>query len=401
METTITSVLLAETSPQTQIPITPNKTELTSGEIQMYYISLVLAPVTFLAIVANTLTAVSIVGATKPLSPHLRFLLSLSISDLVVGIGVSLRLDQVLRGQRADSINMCQSVLGDTLYATGLLANLGNLASIAVDHDMAISKPLQHNLLMTARRANLTVVFIWVVATTMVGVRFLAPLWELSKAQMQQVYMCKYLLATSPFHAIQVWIILIVTLLCGITLMVSYVRLVFKLRSWVSRSITKHHTSATTPVRRATTYSLSQDKPVLKSSTGGSKRSPKRQTRKALVTTLLLVGTFLLCWLPSGVCLTAYDILRLMDVAPDHRTRLAVTVRFVWSLVIANTLTDPIIYASRIPEVKRGFRNVFSIFLCCRRRQDHYEMTQNTQYGSTVFSANGRSEKTDNITHRV
>ena len=51
-----------------------------------------------------------------------------------------------------------------TLYATGLSITLLNLFLMAIDHYVAIMKPLHHGRLLSKRRTRILIIFCWALA---------------------------------------------------------------------------------------------------------------------------------------------------------------------------------------------------------------------------------------------
>ena len=75
-----------------------------------------------------------------------------------------------------------------------------------------------------------------------------------------------------------------------------------------------------------------------------------KKNRKALVTTVMILGTFLLFWLPISCKMLiemfvtiplTYDVVKLSEIFK--------------CLLLLNTICDPIIYAIRIHHVRKGF----------------------------------------------
>ena len=94
------------------------------------------------------------------------------------------------------------------------------------------------------------------------------------------------------------------------------------------------------------------------------RRNYTRGKRRGLVTTTLIIGTFLLCWLPY--CLFNMIIMLLMMTNTETAVRyLAVLNRvdyYMYDLLLLNTLCDPLIYATRMREVQNGYRKIFKLF---------------------------------------
>ncbi|RWS02116.1 hypothetical protein B4U79_01653, partial [Dinothrombium tinctorium] len=86
-----------------------------------------------------------------------------------------------------------------------------------------------------------------------------------------------------------------------------------------------------------------------------------QNSTKALVTTLMILGTYLICWMPA---LTFYA-LTCIDGCPFPLFQIAFSTRIVVSfvnncLVVAKALIDPLIYTCRMKEIKNAFKSIFA-----------------------------------------
>ena len=93
---------------------------------------------------------------------------------------------------------------------------------------------------------------------------------------------------------------------------------------------------------------------------GGRSGRAFRRNKKGLVTTLCIVGTFMVCWLPF--CLfTGITVVKmaLYPESSEEYYRLSVKVdKYLYALLILNSLCDPAIYALRMRDVQIGYRRL-------------------------------------------
>ena len=89
---------------------------------------------------------------------------------------------------------------------------------------------------------------------------------------------------------------------------------------------------------------------------------------KALITTLLNLGTFIITWLP--LCLFQVTMIIQVQHAPkavfENMLLLAEVDKYLFALLMLNAIADPIIYAVRIHEVKVGLSRLFLHWPCYR-----------------------------------
>ena len=134
-----------------------------------------------------------------------------------------------------------------------------------------------------------------------------------------------------------------------------------------------------------------------------------RRSRRALVTTLLILGSFVVCWLPT--CVFQVTLITLVQLQP---TNISPALQYVlknvdnllYNLLLVNSICDVIIYTLRCKEVRLGYRR-----LCCcicerfspRRNvmpRQTSAMTSATQTGSFASPLNGlrQSSFSSNVT---
>lgn len=77
---------------------------------------------------------------------------------------------------------------------------------------------------------------------------------------------------------------------------------------------------------------------------------------KALRTSALIVGTFVVCWFPNLVFQISVLIqLNAMNSRNEVYVALFRANRYLYILVVVNSLCDPIIYAARLRIVQKGY----------------------------------------------
>jgi len=112
-----------------------------------------------------------------------------------------------------------------------------------------------------------------------------------------------------------------------------------------------------------------------------------RRSVRGLYTTLIIVGTFIVCWMPY--CLFVCIITALLYIDSDAMVNTVSLYRlfnyldfYLYDLILLNCVIDPFIYAVRMREVQTGYRRVTD---CLLGRRDACESA--TAHGHDVSQA--------------
>ena len=85
-----------------------------------------------------------------------------------------------------------------------------------------------------------------------------------------------------------------------------------------------------------------------------------RRNKKGLITTLCIVGTFMVCWLPF--CLfVSVTIIKMVVYPKSSEAYFGVSFnvnKYLYALLILNSICDPAIYALRMREVRAGYHRL-------------------------------------------
>jgi len=112
--------------------------------------------VSITTIVANILSMLAISLNRRRLSANLRLICSLTLSDLLCGVGGIL--DDYLK------VGSCEGLASKCLLVTVHLSALLTLFGLAVDHYLAICRPLYHRTDVNIYRVNVAIIVIWIVS---------------------------------------------------------------------------------------------------------------------------------------------------------------------------------------------------------------------------------------------
>lgn len=115
-----------------------------------------------------------------------------------------------------------------------------------------------------------------------------------------------------------------------------------------------------------------------------------QRRKRGLCTTMLILVTFIVCWLPY--CLFDITVNFILVSSPyslpDPKLLLlhARANYFLYDLILLNSLCDPLIYAWRMREVQRGYRHLFRMFpfpICKKRSASSFSRSSGSRTPTT------------------
>jgi MFS family permease len=207
---------------------------------------------------------------------------------------------------------------------------------MAFDHFVAIIRPLHYPLHMRKKRSIIIILALWGFSFVLGFSDFLTGFnkyyFEESLNYCESVYLSLY----NDEYAVFV--------IAGLTLIIMfyiYTRIYLKIRAL--------------------------QRPGVKVSDQQSNPSDLRRNKRALITTLLILGTFMLFWMPMCI----YQITLIIYVnfgsrAIEKHLYILITFdRYLYNLLQLNAISDPIIYAVRMYEVQLGYKRMFRMCFPC------------------------------------
>ena len=306
----------------------------------------------FAAIAMNVLSLLALFQIRSRMNSHYRLIVSLSSSDLLIGLSiVLLSVNKVLNplyltfgttSQRLRS--SCAYVLLRALHNTSLNISLLNLMGMSIDHYIAIAKPLHYPKLMNERRVKAMIAMLWILATVcgysnvIGGIFHRADANALNKLNVTLNF-CENALLTSYQEE---YIMMGISVACLVVMLVIYTN--------IYRLVANHQTPG---------EQLRQLK------------TDARRNKRALVTTLLILGSFIVCWIP----LSLFQVIMMIRVHrhgeamaadPEYLIKLALADKYLLSLLLLNSICDPVIYTVRTYEVQLGYKRLCRV--CLRHR---------------------------------
>ena len=281
---------------------------------------------------------------------HFRFIVSLAMSDILIAVSVvSHFINRVLNptvypGYGPPDVRLisrCAYIVIKALNTTALNISLLNLTGMAFDHFCAIIFPLSSHRIMSKRNSTAMIIIFWIIA-------FVCGYSDLFSVIPDREHLATYnfceLAFLTPYQ--EEFTVFAVAFLCLVSMLVIYVKIYIKIQERQRKAIN---------VRDDHRTHLSDS---------------MKQTKKALVTTLIILGTFISCWLP--LCLFQVTLIIQVMVNPEVINKwiryLGIADKYLYDLMLLNAIMDPIIYAIRMPEVRCGYRKMCWRFSRCFKR---------------------------------
>ncbi|CCD62408.1 G-protein coupled receptors family 1 profile domain-containing protein [Caenorhabditis elegans] len=197
----------------------------------------------------------------------------------------------------------------------GLLTGIFHLVALAFTHYMTIKRPFDHHKVLPIRTIYIMIFFMWATPPMALMIYFAS-----NSGQGYQSEKCMGIKFYENFYFRALVSLIIVFLIILTTIF--YIKMLQKITEVRSKTASNSQTL------------------------GASARG-----RRTVVTAVLIFGTFLIGWMPASILyiLTAES----MPLYNKHSVSITIMSIAVLVSIMAKTLCNPIIYATRIPEINQ------------------------------------------------
>ena len=333
------------------------------------------------AIILNVLSLLALCQLRRRLTAHHRLISSLALSDMLVGISIVLFIIHKVahtsyfpgRGPKTARLRArCFFMVVKALNTTSLNISLLNLVGMGLDHYVAISNPLHYTKVMSKMRTNVLIVCLWTIAT----ICGFSDLWTALGNHLAHsgIYNMCEIVWLSPYH--EEYSLLCIALVSLILMSLLYIS--------IYRTVSSHRIP------------------------GAQYGQEARRNGRALFTTALILGTFMVCWLP----LCIFQVVLMLKVKTDPssvqelKSVLYKADKYLYDLLLLNSLMDPIIYTVRMPDIQLGYKRLFRKCFSQQSRDTsewriHPSSSRNSRSRSVTGQSDRRKQESDTKSTQV
>ena len=244
------------------------------------------------------------------------------------------------------------------LNSVGLNATLFNLMGLAIDHLMTITRPLEYPAIMKTKKVIIMICALWLTAIFAGFTDFFSGIPKYAEFKMVFNY-CELIWITMYNDE---YLTFALAFVCLVVMLFIYIKIFLVIRQTQNSTLQNYRQSTEDQRKLESSNRRNPDVQRNAESLRNRQISPdNRRNKKPLITTLCILFSFVICWLP--MCLfqiTLIIVVRLNPAALQHiANSLKYADQYLYDLVLLNCIIDPIIYAVRMYEVQLGYRRLF------------------------------------------
>ncbi|XP_069668840.1 melanocortin receptor 5-like [Periplaneta americana] len=349
-----------------------------------------------LSLAINVRILISIYWIRRPLSPTLHISLSLAGADAYTSLILALGLvvNSLLPvGLEITYQNHCFALFLETQRLGGVIVTVAHLLALACNHYLGILKPLHYLSIMTHRNTTVCIIFLWVVPIAYFVIYFSSVDGEgFQSENCTTIHFLVHLKFRAIFSSLFFGPLLLMFIIYMHIFSIVRQHQVNRLRFSQINHGSRHHNSNGNS----------------SSSSSGPHNQQMARSVKAIHTTLFILGSFIVGWMPAVL---SY-LLLCEDCLFHHNNSFNKFVTFfiytiVNLLIISKTLLNPIIYAARMHEIKMAIPRMHSTLChcCCLRLADgdseSSERSQHSHHRMSQYYTSGNLLRCNTTIYRM
>ena len=323
-------------------------------------LNVVMVVLSIIALLGNALTIIATAHIPGRQTTHSKLIISLCIADICITVSVFLHVlvKEISKLERQH----CLEVANRGFLCFALLASLINLLVMGIDHFVAVIRPLHYHLIMSPTRANIILIAIWIISALTGG--FLDIIVTALQRKNDREDFC-YQAIMDSFDAQLVVLSLVV--LQMFVLIYLHCNIFHKIKT--------------------STYMFQLNAQSLLRDSG----STHFHSRKAIITTVIIVGSFMITWVPYSIYhLTGTIVMKTCNNPESMYKYVNVFIKInniLWIMVQFNCIFNPLIYAVRTPAVRQGYKQLMNKLHICHSTDNDTQLSCSHKASARTYSS--------------
>ena len=280
--------------------------------------------VSILAIICNIVVLIGMIGSRLWTRNQHLLIINLCVCDLLCTTWwtvatIVLYSPAGLYNQDSLDVEHCMVSTMDRVYCTIQMSTVLTIIIMAIDHYVAIVLPLRYKVILSRRRIVACIITVWVISVVICFITIAFTLARLALLKNEEDIAWNPCVPHGYTKFIMFFLLTLVSVAIFIMVYV-YIRVLIEIRKSAA---------------------------FMRNMIGQSQSHDNKKNHHAVVTTLLVLLTFIIGWVPY---MTSYFIYLNFSI--------------VQTMLILNALYDPLIYAIRLTQVRQSIKQVFFSIKC-------------------------------------